>query len=160
MTKIRRVRRDQNRGPNLRLRVPFLGWTPPSHLHEMERVVFLIQNPEPSAQKRIARLVRRVQVAQPITALETVADAEVEWVQVVVHGRQDPFAQAEYRTWFENTRDAGINSGEGVGMNGRFDGVGRIKALIGEWELLGIREKALGILTVFHRRIHSWFSNL
>ena len=99
-------------------------------------VVLFVEDLESRVYNGVARLVGRVQVAEPVAAFQAVADSNVFCVLRVVFRCEDPFGQAERGAGLEDAGDFGVGAQEGGRVDCGFDRVGGIEAGRGKGEVL------------------------
>ena len=76
-------------------------------------------------------------VGDTVTLFDAEADLAVVGVVVVVCVRHEPFVDAEDAAGFEDAEDLGVDTFEGGGVDGGFNGVDGVEGVGGEGHLLG-----------------------
>lgn len=102
----------------------------------MRRKILVMKDIKPRADHGLARLRARLQVRQPIAALQPVADPEVSRVGGVERRREHPLAQPEDGAGLQDARDVAVDLQERGRVDRRFDGVGGVETARGKGEIL------------------------
>lgn len=106
------------------------GWV--VYVIEVVRVVVIVVDFKPGAEVGVATLVDRDEVRQRVASFNAIADPDVVGVRVVEFRRQDPFPESKDAVGLEDRGDAGVDVGQGGGVDGCFGCVGGVKAGFGE----------------------------